>query len=97
MSKIGFVGLGIMGTPMAGHLIKAGHELYLFNIPSVPQPLIEAGGVLCVNGKEVAQKAAIIIIMVPKLRARRQCPQPLLSVLLIAPRQAISAEAKSMF
>ena len=65
MSKIGFVGLGIMGTPMAGHLIKAGHELYLFNIPSVPQPLIEAGGVLCVNGKEVAQKVDIIIIMVP--------------------------------
>jgi len=65
MSKIGFVGLGIMGTPMAGHLIKAGHELYLFNIPSVPQPLIEAGGKLCVSGKEVAQKADLIILMVP--------------------------------
>ena len=65
MSKIGFVGLGIMGAPMAGHLIKAGHELYLFNIPSVPQPLIEVGGVLCVNGKEVAQKADLIILMVP--------------------------------
>ena len=65
MSKIGFVGLGIMGTPMAGHLIKAGHELYLFNIPSVPQPLIEAGGKPCVSGKEVAQKADLIILMVP--------------------------------
>ncbi len=65
MSKIGFVGLGIMGTPMAGHLIKGGHELYLFNIPSVPQALVEAGGKLCASGKEVAQKAEIIITMVP--------------------------------
>jgi 2-hydroxy-3-oxopropionate reductase len=65
MSKIGFVGLGIMGTPMAGHLIKAGHELYLFSLPSVPQSLIEAGGRLCANGKEVAQKANLIILMVP--------------------------------
>jgi 2-hydroxy-3-oxopropionate reductase len=65
MSKIGFVGLGIMGTPMAGHLIKGGHELFLFNIPSVPKELIDAGGKLCANGKEVAQKADIIITMVP--------------------------------
>jgi len=65
MSKIGFVGLGIMGTPMAGHLIKAGHEVHLFNIPSVPAALAEAGGKLCKSGKEVAQKADIIITMVP--------------------------------
>ena len=65
MSRIGFVGLGIMGTPMAGHLIKAGHEVYLFSIPSVPAALVEAGGKACANGKEVAQKADIIITMVP--------------------------------
>ncbi len=65
MSQIGFVGLGIMGTPMAGHLIKAGHELYLFSIPSVPQVLVDAGGKACANGREVAQKADIIILMVP--------------------------------
>jgi len=55
----------IMGTPMAGHLIKAGHELYLYNIPSIPPALIEAGAKACANGKEVAQKADIIITMVP--------------------------------
>jgi 2-hydroxy-3-oxopropionate reductase len=65
MSKIGFVGLGIMGTPMAGNLIKAGHELFLFSMPSVPQSLTEAGGLACGNGKEVAQLADIIILMVP--------------------------------
>src|SRR5664279_5082124 len=65
MSKIGFVGLGIMGTPMAEHLINAGHELSLFSIPSVPASLIQAGGKACTSGKEVAQRADVIIIMVP--------------------------------
>jgi 2-hydroxy-3-oxopropionate reductase len=65
MSKIGFVGLGIMGTPMAGHLIKAGHEVFLHSIPSIPPSLIEAGGKACASGKAVAQSADVIITMVP--------------------------------
>ncbi len=65
MTKIGFIGLGIMGTPMAGHLIKAGHELYLFNLPAIPQSLIDAGGRPCHNSREVARQADLIILMVP--------------------------------
>src|SRR5437763_823988 len=65
MSKIGFVGLGIMGTPMAANLMKAGHELFLYSIPSVPQSLIDAGGKACSSGKDVAGQSDIIIIMVP--------------------------------
>jgi 2-hydroxy-3-oxopropionate reductase len=65
MSKIGFIGLGIMGTPMAGHLIKAGHEVSLFSIPSIPGALVEAGGKACASGKEVAQQSDVIITMVP--------------------------------
>ena len=65
MAKIGFVGLGIMGSPMALHLIKAGHEVQLYSIPSVPQDLVAAGGQACANGKEVTQKSDIVIIMVP--------------------------------
>ena len=65
MAKIGFVGLGIMGSPMAAHLIKGGHEVFLYSIPSVPADLVSAGGKACANGKEVAQKADIVIIMVP--------------------------------
>ena len=65
MSKIGFIGLGIMGTPMAGHLIKAGHEVFLHSIPSIPAAVVEAGGKPCASGKEVAQKADIVITMVP--------------------------------
>jgi 2-hydroxy-3-oxopropionate reductase len=65
MSKLGFVGLGIMGTPMAENLIKAGHELSLFSIPSIPASLIDAGGKACTSGKAVAQAADIIFVMVP--------------------------------
>ena len=65
MSKIGFVGLGIMGTPMAGRLIKAGHEIFLHSIPSVPASLIEAGGKAFDSGEKVAQNADIIFVMVP--------------------------------
>ena len=65
MSKVGFVGLGIMGTPMAEHLIKGGHEVFLFSIPSIPESLVQAGGKACASGKEVAQNADVIITMVP--------------------------------
>jgi 2-hydroxy-3-oxopropionate reductase len=65
MSRIGFVGLGIMGTPMAGHLIRAGHEVHLYSIRSIPASLVEAGGMPCGSGREVAQKADIVITMVP--------------------------------
>ena len=63
--NIGFIGLGIMGTPMAGHLIKAGHKVFLHSRGKVAGELTEAGGSACASGKEVAQKADIVIIMVP--------------------------------
>jgi len=63
--KIGFVGLGIMGTPMAGHLIKGGHQLFLNTLHSVPPELVAAGGKACASGREVAQNADIVITMVP--------------------------------
>ena len=45
MTTIGFIGLGIMGKPMAGHLIKGGHRLFLHSRSGVPADLIELGGV----------------------------------------------------
>ncbi len=65
MSKIGFIGLGIMGKPMAANLIKGGHELFLNSRSGVPLELTAAGGVACASAKEVAQKSDIIITMVP--------------------------------
>ena len=63
--KIGFIGLGIMGTPMAGHLIQGGHALFLHTRREVPQPLRAAGGTACASAREVAQRADIVITMVP--------------------------------
>ncbi|TXM88447.1 NAD(P)-binding domain-containing protein, partial [Methylobacterium sp. WL116] len=42
--NIGFIGLGIMGAPMAGHLIAAGHSLFLKSRRAVPEALVAAGG-----------------------------------------------------
>jgi 2-hydroxy-3-oxopropionate reductase len=62
---IGFIGLGIMGSPMAGQLIKGGHRVHLHSRSGVPQPLIDAGGISCASPKDVAQKSEIVITMVP--------------------------------
>ena len=63
--KVGFIGLGIMGRPMAHNLIKGGHELYLYDINPVPQELSGAGGKAGDSGSEVAKAADVIITMVP--------------------------------
>jgi 2-hydroxy-3-oxopropionate reductase len=63
--KLGFIGLGIMGAPMAGHLRAAGHELYVNTRSKVPAALADAGAVACGSPKEVAQKADIVFTMVP--------------------------------
>jgi 2-hydroxy-3-oxopropionate reductase len=63
--KVGFIGLGIMGRPMAGHLIKGGHELFLHSRSGAPSELLEAGGVACRSGREVGERADVVITMVP--------------------------------
>lgn len=66
MSKIGFIGVGIMGSPMAGHLQSGGHQLYLVKHRSpLPQELLDGGAVECSSAKEVAEQAEIIITIVP--------------------------------
>jgi len=65
MSNVGFIGLGIMGKPMALNLIKGGHTLYLTSRSGVPKELTDAGGKACATAKDVAQQADIIITMVP--------------------------------
>jgi 2-hydroxy-3-oxopropionate reductase len=63
--KIGFVGLGIMGRPMAQNLMKGGHTVYLYSLPSIPQDLISDKGIACQSSKEVAKNSEVIITMVP--------------------------------
>jgi 2-hydroxy-3-oxopropionate reductase len=63
--NVGFIGLGIMGKPMVANLMKGGHTLYLHSRGGVAPELTAAGGKVCATAKEVAQKAEIIITMVP--------------------------------
>ncbi len=65
MAKVGFIGLGIMGKPMSLHLLKGGHQLFAYSLPDVPAEVTEAGATACASSTEVAQKADIIIVMVP--------------------------------
>ncbi len=63
--KLGFVGLGIMGAPMAGHLIAAGHEVFINTRSKVPDELASSTAVQCASPQEVAQQADTIFMMVP--------------------------------
>ncbi|MCD7060634.1 2-hydroxy-3-oxopropionate reductase [Pelagibacterium xiamenense] len=63
--KIGFIGLGVMGLPMAGHLIDAGHELFLHRVKPKSQELVEKGGKALESPRAVAEAADVVILMVP--------------------------------
>lgn len=64
--KIGFVGLGIMGKPMAINLVKAGHEVYGYDfVQENIDALVEAGGHAVASGKEAAENGELVITMLP--------------------------------
>lgn len=65
MAKIGFIGLGIMGKPMAEHLIQGGHQLFLNSRSGVPAEMITQGGKACYSPKEIAHHADVIFLMLP--------------------------------
>jgi 2-hydroxy-3-oxopropionate reductase len=63
--NVGFVGLGIMGAPMCGHLINGGHNVFVHTRSKVPESIAQTKAIQCKSPQEVAQKADIIITMVP--------------------------------
>ena len=63
--NIGFIGLGIMGAPMALRLAQAGHQLYVSNLGPVAAELLNLGAKVCPTPRLVTENADIIIIMVP--------------------------------
>ncbi len=63
--KAGFIGLGIMGRPMAGHLLAGGHTLFVHDLAAIPSALADAGARQCKNASDVARAADVVIIMVP--------------------------------
>lgn len=65
MNKVGFIGLGIMGAPMAQHIIDGGYHLNAHTRSGVPQRLIDKGAIVCAHPQEVAEQSDLIICMLP--------------------------------
>ena len=63
--KTGFIGLGIMGTPMALNLLNGGYEVNIFDFKAPTQELITAGAIVCASSQDVTGKSNIIITIVP--------------------------------
>ena len=63
--KIGFIGLGIMGAPMAAHLVKDGHQLFVFTRGKAPDSIGQSRATQCLSARGVAERADVIITMLP--------------------------------
>lgn len=63
--KIGFIGLGIMGAPMALQLVNAGHQLFVNTIGKLPASIAASSALPCANAADVTRAADIVFIMVP--------------------------------
>jgi 2-hydroxy-3-oxopropionate reductase len=63
--KLGFIGIGIMGAPMAGHLLDAGHEVVVHSRSAIRQEVLDKGAQEVSSAKEAAEKSEVIFIMVP--------------------------------
>lgn len=63
--NIGFIGLGIMGAPMALRLARAGHALHVSNLGPIAPELLNLGAKVCQTPCQVAEQSEVIIIMVP--------------------------------
>ncbi|MFN5449297.1 MAG: 2-hydroxy-3-oxopropionate reductase [Burkholderiales bacterium] len=63
--NLGFIGLGIMGAPMCGHLIAGGHKMFVTTRSKVPEAIAQTGATVFKSAHEVASRADIIFLMVP--------------------------------
>ena len=63
--KVGFIGLGIMGTPMALHLLDAGHQLFVHTRSQLPASVAASTAMACADAAQVAREAEVIFTMVP--------------------------------
>lgn len=63
--RLGFIGLGIMGAPMCGHLIAAGHQLFVHTRGKVPGAIAESRATQCTTARGVAERADIVFLMLP--------------------------------
>jgi len=66
MTKIGFIGVGNMGGPMARNLLKAGHQVKAFDLtPEMVQKVVEAGGAKAASAEDAAREVDVVVTMLP--------------------------------
>src|SRR6186713_665822 len=63
--KIGFIGLGIMGAPMALHLLNAGHQLFVKSGRKVPESIAATSAIACASPAEATRQAEVVFLMLP--------------------------------
>ena len=63
--KLGFIGLGIMGAPMCGHLIAAGHQLFVHTRGKVSAAIADSSATQCTSARGVAERSDIVFLMLP--------------------------------
>lgn len=63
--NLGFIGLGTMGAPMAGHLLRGGHPLFVHTRSAAPASVVSGGATVCTDAREVAERADAIFLMLP--------------------------------
>src|SRR6187399_3678330 len=63
--KIGFIGLGIMGAPMALHLVNAGHQLFVKSGRKIPETIAATSAIACADPAEVTRQAEVVFLMLP--------------------------------
>jgi 2-hydroxy-3-oxopropionate reductase len=72
--QLAFIGLGLMGRPMAAGLLAAGHTMSLYDRSEVPLALLEPGGVSAASAAQAACTAEIMMIMAPDTPAVDAAP-----------------------
>jgi 3-hydroxyisobutyrate dehydrogenase len=76
--RVGFVGLGVMGAPMAGHLVRAGHNVTVWNrTPSKSEPLREAGAFVAPNLERLAESCTLVFLCVGRTEDVQACLAPM--------------------
>ena len=63
--NLGFIGLGIMGTPMALHLVDAGHQLFVNTAGKIPESVAATTAIPCADAREVTRRSDVVFLMVP--------------------------------
>lgn len=97
MAKIGFLGVGNMGGPMARNLLKAGHSLKVFDfVPAALQRMQEAGASVAAAAVECARDADVVVTMLPSGKEVRASYLGAQGLIAAAPKGALLIDSSTI-